>query len=82
MHDNFEDMPRINICSSSNELCKMHIDDDAFWESFLPERVEGEDWAVPINTKDGATCIKCLEFYPYAQPKDLKTFKCWGCRHF
>ncbi len=83
MHDDFEDIPGIDeICASFDELCKME-EDDAFWENFLPERIEEEiDWAVPVNTEEGATCIKCLEFYPYACPKNLKTFKCWGCRNF
>lgn len=28
----------------------------------------------------GCTCIKCGEFYPYAEPIEPEKFRCYGCR--
>ena len=32
------------------------------------------------ETKEGATCQNCQEFYPYATC--VENFKCWSCKNF
>lgn len=41
----------------------------------LPEEI------VAVKKKDGCTCKKCQEFYPYAEPNQKDgTLVCYGCR--
>lgn len=35
-----------------------------------------------IKNKDGCSCRKCKEFFPYAEPnQEDGTLVCWSCRH-
>ena len=48
---------------------------DFDWVADLPKE--------QIELTDGQTCIKCQDFYPYADRPNQKdgTFKCWPCRN-
>lgn len=52
----------------------------------VDQGVAVDDGAVPVedkkSNKDGCTCIKCKELYPYADPPDPKKFVCYACKHF
>lgn len=47
------------------------------------EKVDNQDDVAIKKTKSaGCICIKCKDFYQYAESNQQDgTFKCWGCRH-
>ena len=37
---------------------------------------------IKVGHEEGYACIKCADFYPYAEINQPdKTFKCWSCRN-
>ena len=53
---------------------------------FTYEWVDALDGAVPVEekkpNKDGCSCIKCEEFYPFGEPNQSDgTLICWSCRN-
>lgn len=71
-------------------------DGDEFWTggevfTFDPEIqgiankkliIQNDDYQIIKKKSAGCTCIKCGDFYEYAEAnQDDGTFKCWGCRH-
>lgn len=49
-----------------------------------PGDLSADDGAVPVAekkiNKDGCSCKKCKELYPYADPPDPEKFICYACR--
>ena len=58
--------------------------EDIFWSE--GEFISPKD--APSSQKkkrdpDGCFCVKCKEFFPYAEPNQTNgTMKCWSCRNF
>jgi hypothetical protein len=49
-------------------------------ESSIPPTLKSGQ--VEINGFEGCICVKCKEFYPYAEPNmDDGTLVCYGCRN-
>ncbi len=54
-----------------------------FVEDIAPEPTDDYPVIVKRRTKNGCTCKKCGEIYPYAEPNQKDgSFKCWSCRNF
>lgn len=61
----------------------------AIGETFTFEFPEDDDFPVIVKKsksktkRNGCTCPKCGEIYPYAEPNQPDgSFKCWSCRNF
>jgi hypothetical protein len=57
-------------------------DDDLDFEQTNEEYVPDEEVIAITTQSAGHKCVKCGDFYQYAEiNRQNGTFKCWGCRH-
>jgi hypothetical protein len=50
-------------------------------EDYVEEKQEQQE-KVKMGTHEGYVCVKCNEFFPYAEiNQNDNTFKCWACRN-
>jgi hypothetical protein len=59
---------------SDGEIFSMEVDSSEYEQYIIHD-----EECIKVKRKSGCTCIKCGEFFPYAEWAD--EFKCWGCRH-
>ena len=51
------------------------------WREYDEHPIEPQE-KVKIGNEEGYVCIRCFDFYPYAElNQPNKTFKCWSCRN-
>lgn len=49
------------------------------YDEEFPEDIQAK---VKCGNEEGYICVKCQNFYPYAElNQPNKTFKCWSCRN-
>lgn len=48
----------------------------------IEDYVEEKQEKITIGTQEGYVCVKCQDFYPFAEINQANhTFKCWSCRN-